>query len=197
MQIFPNIKGRILMMESDTSLENETRKLIYNHIMSNPGVSFIVLKNVFKLNDSTLRYHLNYLEKSEKISFGVEKGSRYYYPHLGGRHIIHKSQVTGTLSAYELSGIQEKIISAIKRNPKINQKQLIKITRINRITLNNNLKKLTALCLVRKVPNGNKVQYEYIENQQLRYEILKHLIKKLLNNQLDEATFLKLKRELD
>ena len=185
------------MMEINTSLENETRKLIYDHIMAHPGVSFIILKSVFKLNDSTLRYHLNYLERSEKISFGIEKGSRYYYPHLGGRHIIQKAEGTNTLTAYELTITQEKIISTIKRYPKINQKELVKLTRINRITLSNNLKKLMSLCLIRKVPNGNKVQYEYLENKQLRYEILKHLIKRLLSNELDEDTFLKLKRELD
>ena len=54
-------------------LENETRKLVYDHIMAHPGVSFIVLKSVLKLNDSTLRYHLNYLERSKKISFDLSK----------------------------------------------------------------------------------------------------------------------------
>jgi predicted transcriptional regulator len=186
-----------MMLGKDTSLENETRSLIYDHIMANPGVSFIVLRSVLKLNESTLRYHLNYLEKSEKISFGLERGNRIYFPHLGGTHIIQKAENSGSLNAYELSVVQEKIISAIKRHPKINQKELATMTRINRITLSNNLKKLMALCLVRKIPNGNKVQYEYLENKQLRYEILKHLIKQLLSNEIDEETFLNLKKELD
>lgn len=165
--------------------------------MAHPGISFIILKSVLKLNDSTLRYHLNYLEKSRKISFGLEKGNRYYYPHLGEEHVIQKAEGSDTLSGYELTSNQKKIISMIKRYPKINQKELVKMTGINRITLNKNVKKLMGLCLVRKIPNGNKVQYEYLENKQLRYEILKHLIKKLLNNEIDENTFLKLKKELD
>ena len=185
------------MLGKDTSMENETRSLIYDHIMAHPGVSFIVLRSILKLNDSTLRYHLNYLEKSEKISFGLEKGNRIYFPHLGGTHVIQKAEDSDTLNAYELSVVQEKIISAIKRHPKINQKDLATMTRINRITLSNNLKKLMALCLVRKIPNGNKMQYEYLENKQLRYEILKHLIKQLLSNEIDEETFLMLKKELD
>ena len=185
------------MLEIESALTNETRRLIYSHIMANPGVSFIVLKSVFKLNESTLRYHLNYLEKSEKISFSLEKGRRYYYPHHGERHVIQNAEGSNLLTAYELTIVQEKIISAIKRYPRINQKELVKMTGINRITLSNNLKKLMNLCLVRKIPNGNKVQYEYLENKQLRYEILKRLIKKLLNNEIDESTFLKLKKELD
>ena len=165
--------------------------------MAHPGVSFLVLKSVLKLNDSTLRYHLNYLERSEKISFGLEEGRRYYYPHLGAKHVIRNAEDSNTLTSYELTGVQEKIITTIKSYPKINQKELAKITRINRMTLSRNLNKLMDLCLVRKIPNGNKINYEYLENKQLRYEILKRLIKKLLNNEIDEETFLKLKKELD
>ena len=185
------------MMEGDTSLENNIRRLVYDHIIAHPGISFMVLKDVLKLNDSTLRYHLNYLERADRISFGFESGKRNYYPHPGERHVAQVAKETGTLSVYGLSLTQEKIISMIKLYPKINQKELAKLTGINRITLGRNLKKLSALCLVRKIPNGNKMQYEYLENKQLRYEILKQLIKKLLNNELDEATFVKLKRELD
>ena len=168
--------------------------------MAHPGVSFIILKSIFKLNDSTLRYHLNYLQRSRKISFGLEKGRRYYYPHLGEVHVIQRtdgSDGSDTLRGYELTSKQVKIVSMIKMHPKINQKELVKMTGINRITLNKNLKKLKVLCLVRQLPNGNKVQYEFLENKQLRYEILKHLIKKLLSNEIDEVTFLKLKKELD
>ena len=130
------------MLGSDTSLDNETRKLIYNHIEAHPGVSFLVLKSVLKMNDSTLRYHLNYLEKSKKISLGAENGRRYYFPQSGSRHVIRKADDSTVFTSYELSGAQERIISTIKLNPKINQKELVKLTRINRITLSKNLKKL-------------------------------------------------------
>ena len=186
-----------MMLGNDTSLDNETRKLIYYHIESHPGVSFMVLKSVLKLNDSTLRYHLNYLEKSNKISLGAENGRRYYFAHSGSRHVIRNAEGSTVFTSYELSDTQGKIVSTIKLNPKINQKELAKLTKINRITLSKNLNKLMDLCLVRKIPNGNSVNYEYLENKQLRYEILKRLIKKLVNNEIDEETFLKLKKELD
>ena len=51
--------------------------------------------------------------------------------------------------------------------------------------------------MVRKIPNGNKVYYEYIDNKQLRTEILKQLLVKLINNEIDGETFLELKRKLD
>jgi predicted transcriptional regulator len=185
------------MLESDTTLENETRKLIYNHIISHPGISFNILKSALKLNDSTLRYHLNYLERTKKISLGSENGRRNYFPYSGKTYIIPNGGEPDSLASYRLSSTQERIIAAIHRNPKINQKELVRLTKINRMTLSNNLKKLMDMCLVRKIPNGNTVNYEYLENRQLRYEILKRLIRKLVNNEIDEETFLRLKRELD
>ncbi len=177
--------------------ENETRKMIYNHIRAHPGVSFIVLKKVFDLNESTLRYHLNYLEKKEKISLGLESGKRNYYPHLGNRLVVHNSEDPNTLETYELTSIQEQIIETIKMYPQINQKELVKKTGINRLSLSKNLKKLMNLCILRQIPNGNKVNYEYIQNDQLRYEILKKLLVKLLKKEITEEQFLELKRKLD
>ena len=60
------------MEEQKIIQNNENRKMIYNHIMAHPGVAFVVLRRVFDLNKSTLRYHLNYLEKNQKITFSME-----------------------------------------------------------------------------------------------------------------------------
>ena len=185
------------MDKSETILDNETRRLIYDHITANPGVSFMVLKNIFNLNESTLRYHLDYLEKNKKIIPGFESGKRNYYPQLDQINKPNGSDNTDSFQTYKLTNYQERIISTIKKYPKINQKELAKRTGINRITLHNNLKKLMSLCMIRKIPNGNKVHYEYIDNKQLRIEILKQLLVKLINNEIDGETFLELKRKLD
>jgi predicted transcriptional regulator len=184
-------------MEGESVFENTTRRMIYNHIYAHPGVTFLILKKVLNLNESTLRYHLNYLERSEKISFGLEKGKRYYYPHSSAKQIVQKKEGISLTNELELTNIQARIIDTIQKYPKLNQKELSKRTRVNRITLNRNLKILMDLCLVRKIPNGNMVLYEYMPNEQLRYEILKKLLKKLVRNEIDEETFLELKRKLD
>lgn len=185
------------MDKSETIFENETRRLIYDHITSNPGVSFIVLKNIFNLNESTLRYHLDYLEKNNRIVYGFESGKRNYFPKLDQINELNNLENSNTFQTYKLTDYQERIISTIKEFPKINQKELAKRTGINRITLSNNIKKLMSLCMVRKIPNGNKVNYEYIDNKQLRNEILKQLLVKLINNEIDGETFLELKKKLD
>ena len=57
--------------------ENYIRKLIHSHIVEYPGVSFSTLKKFYDLNDSTLRYHLNYLERAQRISANLENGKFY------------------------------------------------------------------------------------------------------------------------
>ena len=68
------------MLKNDLVLDHRVRRMVYNHIVAHPGVSFNILKKVFALNDSTLRYHLSYLKKADKIAFDDEKRMRKYYP---------------------------------------------------------------------------------------------------------------------
>ncbi len=184
-----------MMDEGEPVLKHDIRRMIYNHIVAHPGVSFNILKTVFGLNDSTLRYHLDYLEKAGKISFGSERGKRHYYPHPGKTIVFRMEEEMP--KAYELTITQEQIVNTIKRYPRITQKELCRLTGIKRLTLTNNLRKLMELCLVRKIPNQTNVCYECIENDQLRFEILKRLAIKLLKKEITEEQFLELKRKLE
>ena len=183
------------MSKGATVLEHKTRKMIYFHILAYPGVSFNILKSVFGLNDSTLRYHLKHLEKRDQIRLGLKHGRRRYYPHPDKNIVVRKTKED--LETFELTPRQELILDIIRRYPGITQKELIHRTDLNRLTLTNNLNKLMDLCIVRKIFDNKNVRYEYIENEQLRFEILKQLAIKLLNKEIDEATFLELKRKLE
>jgi predicted transcriptional regulator len=187
------------MSFGESVLEHETRRMIFNHILAHPGVSFNILKKVFSLTDGTLRYHINYLERTEKITFGLEKGKRLYFPHQnaipipGGGGIMNSDNG----QPFKLSPAQEKLLNTIKFNPRISQKELIIRTGMKRFTVVNNLKKLLKFEIVKKTPNGKNVYYEYITNEQLKYEMLKGLVIKLLKKEIDEQTFLQLKRQLE
>ena len=183
------------MSQGEHVLEHETRKMIYNHIQQYPGVSFNTLKNVFNLTDGTLRYHLMFLERAEKIRFGLEKGRRIYYPHQSLNNL--SSIDIDDSTSLKLTQIQQRLLTAIKQYPGITQKELIKKTGMSRFTIMNNLKKLIGLELVKKKPNGNNVYYEFITNEQLKYQILKRLVIKLLKKEITEKRFLELKRKLD
>lgn len=183
------------MRLGDETLENKTRRMVYNHIVAYPGVSFNILKNVFELTDGALRYHLEYLEKNEKISSELDRGLRCYYPHYNGFSLQSKS--ANLLEFQKLSPQQERILSTIKLNPGINQKELIYRTRLTRFQVAKNLNKLQSLNLIRKYRIDGRTYYEYIPDDELKYQIMKRLVVKLLKDEIDEKTFLKLKRKLD
>lgn len=60
---------------------DDTRDLIYRHILEYPGVSFQLLKGIFRMSEGNLRYHLNVLESREKVRSKMVKKNRCYYPY--------------------------------------------------------------------------------------------------------------------
>jgi predicted transcriptional regulator len=183
------------MSYGDEKLKNKTRRLIYNYIISYPGVSFNALKNIFELTDSSLKYHIHLLEKYNKINFFTENGTRYYYPYNPLVNIPQKEQML--LDSYKLTTQQEQILNVIIRYPGINQKELINKTRMNRFKVIRNLNLLKDLNLIRNISYQNSVCYEYIPDAEMKYRILKRIIIEFLKNEIDEQLFLKLKKRLE
>ncbi len=168
--------------------------MIYSHISVYPGVSFTIIKNLFNLTDSTLRYHLNYLETKKEITSKIEGRNKCYYP---VEQIILNTKTESSLGVYKLNINQERILDIIKRNPWISQKELVLKTGLKNFTVKYNLKKLINFGVVQKKENGRNSLYKFISGPELKQEILKRLVLKLLDHELDEHTFLKLKRKLD
>jgi len=183
------------MAIGDSVLENKIRRIIFNHILKYPGVSFNTLKDIYELNDSSLRYHLYYLEKNNKISSGLESGNRCYYPHPASITVPPKSKPS--LSSHELSPPQERILDIIMHYPGINQKELANRTGMNRFKVNRNLQTLKSMNLIKNTRIHNNVCYEYIPDVELKYRMMKGLMVKFLKDEIDEQTFLKLKRRLE
>ena len=182
----------IIMVEN--IFENKTRKLIHNHIMVHPGDSFNNIKKVFDLTDGTLRYHLHYLENRNKIRSSTIGEKRCYYP---VEKIIFNPRPESDLRIHRLSDTQERILKSIQYKPGINQKELIYMTGLKRITIAYNMKKLLDVGIVRKEPNGKYVNYYYISDTELRMKLIKKLIFKFVNYEIDEKTFLALKNKLE
>jgi predicted transcriptional regulator len=178
---------------SGYALEHNTRKMIINHIMAYPGVSFVIIKKMLNLPEGTLRYHLNYLESKNEIKSTLQGKNRCYYP---VQKVVFDSRSDSEIKTHRLSETQERLLSTIRRNPGITQKDLILQTGLKRITVGYNLRKIVDFGVVRKEPNGRKVCYYYISDIELRERIKKRLITKFLNNEIDEQTFLALKKKL-
>ena len=67
------------MYDGKGVLKNKSRKVIYDFIKSHLGASFGSIKKFFELKNSTLEYHLHYLEKGQKIASKREGRRRCYY----------------------------------------------------------------------------------------------------------------------
>ena len=183
------------MAMGDSVLENKLRRMIYNHILRYPGVSYNTLKEIFELTDSSLRYHIYYLEKNNKITSGMENNNRCFYAHPASVSILLKSQQS--VESQKLTLDQERILDIIMHNPGIHQKELVARTRMNRFKVMRNLNTLKNLNLIKNSKDQNMVCYEYIPDVEMKFRIIKGLMVKFLKNEIDEATFLKLKRRLD
>jgi predicted transcriptional regulator len=182
------------MSRDKVALENQIRKMIYTHITEYPGVSFSTLKRFYDLNDGTLRYHLNYLERAEKITSKLEAGKLHYYPYAKSE--IDSDSTNINSKSHELTPHQVLILGAIKQNPGINQTELIAKTSLKRHILTYNISQLIELGMVKRNNHVRNVCYEYIPEELLQYEMLKMLTIKFLNNEIDEQTFLKLRSKL-
>ena len=179
---------------SEYALEHNTRKMLINHILTYPGVSFGTIKQVFNLPDGTLRYHLNYLESKKEIKSQLVRGNRCYYPN---KEIIFDSNSQSNIGVHRLNDNQERLLDTVKRYPGITQKELMISTGLARVTVGQNIKKLIDFGIVRREQNGRNTCYFFISNVELVDKIRRRLITKFLNNEIDEQTFLALKKKLD
>ena len=183
------------MSSGDKVLDNKTRRMIYNLIVNYPGVPFNKLIDIFELTDSNLRYHLNYLEKNGKISSGIEGGIKLYYPHPSSVKILNKPQ--DIIELQKLTQEQQNIVSVVKENPGLSQKELIKRTGIKHTTAIRNINTLMSLNLIKNHKFQKNVCYEYVPDVEMKFTIIKGLIIKFLRKEIDEETFLRLKRKLE
>ena len=177
------------MSREEDALKHDIRRMLYNHIATYPGVNYKTLKGIFQMADGTLRYHLDYLERAEKIRFSQKKGKRSYFPNPDDPG---RSAVDGRLNES-----QQKVLQLVKDYPGITQKELADYTRFKPHIVTASLKKLMDAGVIRKSKEKTGMGYEYITDERLRYEMIQSLLLRFLNHEIDEDTFLKLVRQLE
>ena len=177
---------------------HKTRKLIYNYVSTHPGASFGVIRNFLDMNESTLKYHLIYLERTKRLSSRREGRHRCYFVNNGST-TGHQPppQVEHTMEINRLNQNQQYVLKLIRNNPGIDRSSLLKITKMNRRTLSYTIDKLLEQKMIWKVKEAGLIGYEYITKEKLRNEMYNELLMKLLSDEIDEEKFIRIKQKLE
>ena len=182
------------MNSGQEAFEHRTRKLVYNYILSHSGVTFGAIEKIFDMNVSTLKYHLRYLERGKHIFSRREGRNRCYY--------VDQSIQTGInpfprANPYTLTKTQTSLIKVIQNEPGISFNDLSMVTKLDQRVLTYNIKRLGDLNLIWVAKANGVVGYEYVTEDKLRDEIFNRLVNRLISDEIDEQTFLKIKRKLE
>jgi DNA-binding Lrp family transcriptional regulator len=116
-------------INSSEVLDNRVRANIFDLVSNNPGISFKTITRELRISNGTAQYHLRVLEKCDYInSRRTGKHTRYY---------------TAGESTSDMSEIQEKIVSVIRKNSGISQSDIAKNLDISRQLVNYHVRILT------------------------------------------------------
>jgi len=179
--------------DSEYALEHKTRRMIYQYILEHPGTSFGGIRRMFDLTVGTLRYHLKYLRKADKIASKLVNGRKCYYSSETSRTLSSSLELNSSV----YNNTQKHILHIIRNNPGITRKELSKKTRIKKDTLAYNIRKFIDEGLIWKVRrDGYATGYEYITQEKLNSEVITLLMERYLNGEIQETTFLALMKKL-
>ncbi|WP_456474149.1 winged helix-turn-helix transcriptional regulator [Candidatus Pyrohabitans sp.] len=152
LKTLPVIVGRIKNI-----LENIQRQRIYKYVLNNPGTNIEELSRNLRINRSTLRYHLKVLEYSGKLT--IEKIGRY-------TRIYQNSMIFDNNQKFIAAAMRKesesKILKVILENPGINNREISKITGLDKSTVSRHIKTLIDAGLL-EIKNDGKFRRYFIK----------------------------------
>jgi len=175
------------MVPRDKILELETRKIIYNTILNKPGLHLRELARNVKIPLSTMRYHLNFLQKNELVDITLDNGLNRYY---AKRKIGRKEKKIINLLRQETI-IKILVVFLLNEDKKIFYKKDLGhlprgwydpwnyIVFKHRTTIESYLKKLDEAGLIKVIRVGRKKGYTLIDSEKLWAFLIEY------NNQID------------
>ena len=173
-------------MRAETSMKKSVRDEILDHISDYPGITFASIKRAFRMNEGTLRYHLDHLVKEEKIK-QTEKGERKYYSMDGSK----RRRIEG------LSKDQSRVLMIIKGDPGISSSRIRELTGLGREETKYIIRKLRDRRFIFRTGSGKDPCYQFITKEDLAKEMMRIIIKRSMNGEMDKKTFDMLKAKID
>lgn len=179
-------------MTYDHMEENPVRSRILFFIEQNPGSSFSLLSRSLEVNQSSLRYHLTYLERRGEIVLKFLKGERVVYPGNGSNESNVNSRAVRSMDPQT-----KRILSIIRSKPGADIQDILEMTNLSKRDMNMTLHRLVRskkIVSIEKEKGMNPVFYLTSEYYDIMF---RYLVGMLLNEEIDEEVFLRRKFELD
>jgi predicted transcriptional regulator len=173
-------------MRAESSVKKSVRDEILDHISDYPGITFASIRRAFRMNEGTLRYHLDHLVKEEKIK-QTEKGERKYYSLDGSK----KRRIEG------LSKDQTRVLMIIKGNPGISSSRIRVLTGLGREETKYIIRKLKDRRFIFRTGSGKDPRYQFITKEDLANEMMRIILERSMNGEMDKKTFDILKAKID
>jgi Winged helix-turn-helix DNA-binding len=135
-------------------LQHEKRHLIYSDILMNPGIDISSLASLTGINLHTLRYHLAYLIRMQKITC-LEQGGGYHFFENHGRycpadqkHILFQNHPT-----------TNNIITLVNENPGITRGEIAHLLGLAGPSVTRWMHRLIDEGMVKEVREGRFARY--------------------------------------
>ena len=135
-------------------LDHEKRQLIYSTILMNPGIDVPMLASLTSINLHTLRYHIGYLLRMQKIAC-IEQGAGYHffenhgrYGHADQQHILFRKYPT-----------TNNIITLVGENPGITRGEIADHLGLAGPSVTRWMHRLIAEGMVTEVREGRFARY--------------------------------------
>jgi predicted transcriptional regulator len=178
-------------MMGDREKKHLTRDMVNRYIADNPGPTIKMLLGIFQVNLSTLRYHLNYLQKKGEI-YTKKKGKTLYY----FSNLFSENQNSNNKNS-RIAKYDERIFSLISNNPGISFNELKKSLKIRGKDLSYVLHKLKNNNQIWEVETSNGKSYIPVTRKEILQNMQILTIKEFLEGKIDEKTYLVLNEEIE
>ncbi len=176
-------------MEMNDYKDHGTRSLLYDYIRKNPGSTFIMLKSVLKIPDGTLRYHLGYLLKRNKIVQEKNGREKCYYSY-------HKERFPFSDPNLKLNKEQKRILQIVSMEPMIPYKELKRRSGLEPSSFKYNLKQLKKKKLIWRIKKGDRIGYDIITKERLADEMFLIMTNKYLDGEVEKETMMSIVEKL-
>lgn len=177
------------MMQNER--DHRTRKILSDYILENPGATMKLISQALRVSPGALRYHLDHLIKEEIVISKREFGRKRYFPYL-------------TPSAKRLPASRDRmmtrnhsrVLSLIEGSPGITRTELKERLNLTSKGLSYILDRMKGSYLIREERTSSGPSYHRLSKDELYREAMMVLSKKLVDGEIDERTFITLRKDI-